>query len=61
MFGSNDDQEALDLKELPRFQPPKQEYSEAVAPSIIDFGLLSLFTIAAFAGAFVSFLRYDVR
>ncbi len=61
MFGSSDDQEALDLNELPRFNPPKQEFSEAVAPSIVDFGLLSFFSIAAFAGAFLSFLRYDVR
>lgn len=59
-FG-NDDQEPLDLAELPRFEPPKQSYSEAVAPSIIDLGLLSLFSIVAFAGAFGAFTRYDVR
>lgn len=58
---NNDDQEPLDLKELPRFEAPKQEFAEAVTPSILDLGLLGMFSIAAFAGAFVSFLRYDVR
>ena len=29
MFGNDDDQEPLDLKELPRFNPPKQAYVEA--------------------------------
>ncbi|MEM8485853.1 MAG: ABC transporter permease subunit [Bacteroidota bacterium] len=57
----NQEQEPLDLAELPRFEAPAQEYAEAIAPSIIDFGLLSLFSIAAFGGAFVSFIRYDVR
>lgn len=58
---NNDNQEPLDLSELPRFDPPKQTYAEAVAPSILDLGLLSLFSLAAFAGAFLSFIRYDVR
>ncbi len=58
---SNDEQKPLDLGELPRFEPPEQSYKEAVAPSIIDFGILSFFSIAAFAGAFVSFIGYDVR
>ncbi len=57
----NNDQEPLDLGELPRFEPPSQTYTEAVAPTIIDFGLLSFFSIAAFAGAFLAFIRYDVR
>ncbi len=57
----NQEQEPLDLAELPRFEAPAQEFKEAVEPSIIDFGLLSFFSIAAFAGAFLSFIRYDVR
>lgn len=58
---NDDDREPLDLNELPRFEEPKQTYAEAVAPSIIDFGLLSFFSLAAFVGAFLSFVRYDVR
>jgi ABC-type transport system involved in multi-copper enzyme maturation permease subunit len=59
--GGADNQEALDLGEMPRFEAPKQAYAEAVAPSIVDLGLLSLFSIVTFAGAFVAFFRYDVR
>jgi ABC-type transport system involved in multi-copper enzyme maturation permease subunit len=57
----NNSDETLDLTELPQFSPPEYAYSEAVAPSILDMGLLALYSILAFAGAFVAFLRYDVR
>jgi len=53
--------ETLDVSELPRFQAPSHTYAEAVAPSVVDFGLLSLFSLLAFGGAFMAFLRYDVR
>ncbi len=46
---------------MPRFEPPTEEVTEVFRSSIIDFGLLSIYTIIAFAGAFVAFLRYDVR
>lgn len=59
-FGGGQD-EPLDLTEMPRFQSPEYTYQEAVAPSVLDMGLLSLYVLAAFAGAFVAFLRYDVR
>lgn len=58
---NNNDDDALDLSELPRFEPPEQSYKEAVGPTIIDLGILSVFSVLAFAGAFMSFLRYDVR
>ncbi|MFV1980829.1 MAG: ABC transporter permease subunit, partial [Rhodothermia bacterium] len=45
--------EPLDLSELPRFQPPGYAFEEAVAPSILDMGLLALYSLLAFAGAFV--------
>ena len=46
---------------MPRFEPPTEEVTEVFRSSIIDFGILSIYTIIAFAGAFVAFLRYDVR
>ena len=55
------DKGSLDLSELPRFQAPVHSFAEALAPTLIDWGLLGLCTIGAFAGAFVVFLRYDVR
>ena len=53
--------EPLDLREMPRYEPPKIQASRAVAPAIPDLGLLALLTIGAFAVAFTAFLRYDVR
>lgn len=55
------EQGTLDVSDLPRYEPPKTSYADSVAPAVVDFGLLSIFTIVAFAGAFVRFLRYDVR
>lgn len=57
----NDDQEPLDLGELPRFEAPEETYKEAMAPTIVDLGILSVFSLLAFGGAFFAFIRYDVR
>jgi len=46
---------------MPRFAAPAHKLSDAIAPTIIDFGLLAIYTLTAFAGAFVVFLRYGVR
>ncbi|HEY4611578.1 MAG TPA: ABC transporter permease subunit [Bacteroidota bacterium] len=51
----------IDIGELPRFQPPVYTIGEAVSASLFDFGLLAIFNIVAFAGAFVAFLRFDMR
>jgi hypothetical protein len=55
------DNESLDVSELPRYVAPTTSYAEAVQPAIVDMGLLFFFSIVAFAGAFVAFIRYDVR
>jgi ABC-2 type transport system permease protein len=60
-IGSDRDKGTLDLSDMPKFTPPEHTYAAALAPTLIDFGLLGLYTLAAFAGAFVRFLRYDVR
>jgi ABC-type transport system involved in multi-copper enzyme maturation permease subunit len=60
-FSTDRDQGTLDLNDLPRFVPPQHSFVEALAPAAVDFGLLAFYTIVAFAGAFVSFLKYDVR
>ena len=59
IFGGGE--ETIDASEMPQFTAPSQTMSEAIAPSVVDLGLLALYSIVAFAGAFVSFLRYDVR
>ena len=53
--------EALDVSELPRYEAPSHTFAEAFGPSMIDVGLLALFSVICFGGAFVAFLRYDVR
>jgi hypothetical protein len=47
--------------ELPQFvyqPPPVQSVIESTA---VDFGILVLFNLVFFAGAFAAFMRFDVR
>ena len=39
----------------------KRFYQSMAAPALIDAGLLAVFSLVTFAGAFLAFLRYDVR
>ena len=59
MFGGQG--KPLDLREMPRYEPPAIHAREVVEPVVADLGLLALLIVAAFAVAFASFLRYDVR
>jgi ABC-2 type transport system permease protein len=51
----------LDLREMPRYEPPAIVAREVIAPTIPDLGLLGILIAASFAVAFTAFLRYDVR
>ena len=51
----------LDITDVPRFMMPTVSLVEMVAPVVIDFGLLIFYILISFTGAFVAFLRYDVR
>jgi len=53
--------EPVDASDMPRFVEPDETLAMVLKPSMIDFGLLSIFTVVVFAGAFVAFIRYDVR
>lgn len=55
------EQKKNDISEMPRFQSPAFTFSEALTASLVDFGLLALFNIFAFVGAFVAFLKFDMR
>jgi len=61
LAGNERDNDGLDISELPRFNPPQQTFNEAVAPVIPDFGLLGLSIFISFMGAFIAFIKYDVR
>ncbi len=58
-FGRND--QTLDTSEMPQYSPQTIRPTAAIASSIPDFGLLSIFIILAFGGSFFAFLRYDMR
>ena len=51
----------VDFANVPKFQERDLALDESLKLAIWDIGLLALFNLVFFAGAFVSFLRYDVR
>jgi ABC-2 type transport system permease protein len=53
--------EPINPFELPAFDFPQPDASTVLQQSILDLGLLALFNLLFFAGAFVAFLRYDLR
>ncbi|MCE5272444.1 ABC transporter permease subunit [bacterium] len=53
--------EAFDLSGMPRHTIAKSTLTESVTSAIPDYLVLILLNILFFAGAYVSFLRYDVR
>ncbi len=60
MTGSRE-KRSLDLTGMPRFTPPVITLADALFPAVTDFGILALYSILTFLGAFVVFLRYDLR
>ena len=53
--------EAVDASDMPKFIPVSEPMDSVIRASILDFGLLAVFTMVAFTGAFLAFVRYDVR
>jgi ABC-type transport system involved in multi-copper enzyme maturation permease subunit len=53
--------ELLDPNEMPQFQFESQTAGEVAASSMVDFGLLTMFNLLFFGGAFAAFLKYDLR
>jgi ABC-type transport system involved in multi-copper enzyme maturation permease subunit len=51
----------LDISGVPRFDEGRAALRNAASAVVVDAGLLSLCILLAFAGAFLAFLRYDVR
>ncbi|MBU8923018.1 MAG: hypothetical protein KOO63_14465, partial [Bacteroidales bacterium] len=64
MITINDDEEedpSIDPNELPVFDYAASDMKADFRAAAIDIGLLALFNIIFFAGAYTAFLRYDVR
>ena len=57
----NTEIETLDPNEMPEFEFLSQTARTATANSILDIGLLLLFNLLFFGGAFVAFTKYDLR
>jgi ABC-type transport system involved in multi-copper enzyme maturation permease subunit len=51
----------VDFATVPKFQEQDVALGQSLKSAVWDIGLLVLFNLVFFAGAFVSFLRYDVR
>jgi ABC-type transport system involved in multi-copper enzyme maturation permease subunit len=51
----------IDISDMPRFRPPVPHLAEVLAPLLPDLGILAIGTLLIFMGAFIAFLRYDVR
>lgn len=54
-------QKPVDFNTVPRFQEPDLSLGESLQWAIWDIGLLMLFNVLFFMGAYMAFLRYDVR
>jgi len=52
---------AVDVKKLPVFTPKAQTIQLSFKKSLMDVGLLCGYTTLFFLGAFIRFLRYDVK
>lgn len=59
--GEEEKEKAIDPKELPEFQYTQPELKKTVSRALFDFGILGMFNVVFFAGAYSAFLRYDVR
>ncbi|MEE8583229.1 MAG: DUF3526 domain-containing protein [Acidobacteriota bacterium] len=61
MNTKQEEPEPIDPREIPPFQFEAAPVSEVARAAVLDLGLLGLFNLVFFVGAFVAFLRYDVR
>ena len=64
-FRSGDGQEAkkdpINPREIPPFVYASTPLQDVTGAALVDLGVLALFNLVFFAGAYVAFLKYDVR
>jgi ABC-type transport system involved in multi-copper enzyme maturation permease subunit len=64
MWKVNDDgeePEPIDPHEIPAFRFRNASLAESVSAALPDMGILAILNLFLFGGAFIAFLRYDVR
>ena len=59
--GDEPEDQAIDTSEMPAFEYRSPTVAAVLREAIFDLGLLALYNLLFFTGAFVAFLRYDVR
>ena len=59
--GEQEEEKPIDPHELPPFEYRPIPFMQTLSQAIPDMGILTLFNVIFFIGAFVGFLRYDVR
>jgi len=52
---------SIETKDMPKFSYPKESVAAAILPAIIDMAIIIILSLGAFAGAYLSFLKYDLR
>ncbi len=60
-FSTADMEKTLDVSEMPRFQQPRLHAARILSAVITDFAILLLESLIIFAGAWLAFLKYDLR
>jgi hypothetical protein len=58
---SGDDVPLIDPQELPVFEFKQPEFAAVLSNSLINIGILFLFTLAFYTASFFVFLKYDLR
>ena len=53
--------EKINARELPAFVFSNDDFKDSLDSAVIDLGLLGILNLFLFAGAFLAFVRYDVR
>lgn len=51
----------LDFDGMPQFRASQRMQGEVLSELVIDFGIITIFSIIMFAGSFYNFIRYDAR
>jgi hypothetical protein len=59
--GDEQEEKPIDPKELPEFYYRSQPLAQGFRYALLDMGLMVVLNIIFFVGAFVGFIRYDVR
>ena len=60
-FSAPRERGTLDVSDVPAYSPPVVRFADTASASVIDAGLIAVFSLLTIAGAFMAFLRYDVR